>query len=128
MTAKYNVISKSNPRNPNAPKRYYPSIKTTNRTTLRQLSEEIADISTVSPPDIIAVLESLLMLIPQKLEDGHVVELGDFGSFLLRIRSEGADTPEGVTARSIKQVLVRFNPGQRFKQALRRIAFEKHPG
>lgn len=128
MSAKYNIIAKSNPRNPNAPKRYYPSVKTTGRTTLRQLSEEIADISTVSSVDVMAVLEAFLMLIPQKLIEGHIVELGDLGTFLLRIRSEGADSPEAITARSIKQVLVRFNPGKRFKEALRRITFQKLPG
>ncbi|MFZ5820302.1 MAG: DNA-binding protein, partial [Chloroflexota bacterium] len=48
MSVKYNVVERGNPSNPDAPKKYYPSITSSGRKTLRQLADRVADISTVS--------------------------------------------------------------------------------
>ncbi len=125
MSAKYSVVSKVNPRDLTAPRKFYPSYKSSGRVTLRQLSKKIAQISTVSTADTAAVIESLLELIPQELADGNIVELGAFGSFRLTIRTEGAATPEDVTVRNIKQVLPRFAPGKEFKQGVANTEFKK---
>jgi predicted histone-like DNA-binding protein len=94
-------------------------------TWLRALSRQIAEISTVSSVDTLAVLEALLTLIPRQLAAGNIIELGDFGSFRLRIQSEGADTPETVTAHNIKKVRPLFSPGKEFKQVLANTEFTK---
>jgi len=125
MTVKYNVVERGNPSNPAAPKKFYPSIKSSGRRTLRQMAERISQISTVSSTDTMAVLEALLTTIPQELAAGNIVELGDFGNFWLRGDSEGMETPEAVRASSIKGVLPRFNPGKEFKKVLDVIEFEK---
>ena len=72
-----------------------------------------------------AVLESLLELIPQKLADGNIVELGAFGSFRLTINAEGSATPEEVSSRNIKKVNSRFMPGKEFKQVIDITEFKK---
>ena len=128
MSVKYNVISKGNPGDPKAPKKHYPSVKSSGRVTLRQLSKQIAEISTVSSVDTLAVLEALLTLIPRELSNGNIVALGEFGSFWLRIQSEGAEAAEKVTASNITNVLPRFMPGKEFKQALSTTTFEKNSG
>lgn len=125
MSATYSVVSKVNPRDLAAPYKYYPSYKSSGRITLRQLSKKISQISTVSTADTMAVIESLLELIPQELTDGNIVELGAFGSFRLAIKTEGADTPEEVSVRNIKQVQPRFAPGKEFKQAVANTEFKK---
>jgi predicted histone-like DNA-binding protein len=125
MSVKYNVVARSNPGNPAAPPKYYPSVKSSGRTTLRQLARQIAEISTVSSVDTLAVLEALLTLLPRELSDGNIVELGDFGSFRLRAQTEGAESAEAVTARHIIKVLPRFAPGKEFQQALAATTFEK---
>jgi len=56
---------------------------------------------------------------------GNIVQLGEFGSFRLRIESEGAESEEAVNANSIKSVRPRFTPGKAFQEALDKIAFEK---
>jgi nucleoid DNA-binding protein len=63
--------------------------------------------------------------VPDELADGNIVSLGDFGSFRLRVRSEGAATTEEVTARNITKTLTSFRPGKRFKQVLDTIEYEK---
>jgi predicted histone-like DNA-binding protein len=125
MTVKYNVVERGNPGDREAPKKYYPSIVSSGRLTLRQLAGEISKISTVSSADTMAVLEAFLTVIPGELAKGNVVELGDFGNFWLKNSSEGVDTPEAVRASQISGVLPRFNPGKEFKKVLDTLEFEK---
>jgi predicted histone-like DNA-binding protein len=125
MTVKFNVVERGNPSNPAAPKKFYPSIESSGRKTLRQMAERISQISTVSSADTMAVLEALLTTIPQELASGNIVELGDFGNFWLRGDSEGSETAADVRASSIKGVLPRFNAGKEFKKVLDAIEFEK---
>jgi len=125
MTVKYNTVQRGNPSNAEAPKKFYPSIESSGRKTLRQMAERIAQISTVSSTDTMAVLEALLTTIPQELAAGNIVELGDFGNFWLRGDSEGTETAADVRASSIKGVLPRFNAGKEFKKVLDVIEFEK---
>ncbi|MDY7042353.1 MAG: HU family DNA-binding protein [Chloroflexota bacterium] len=125
MTVKYTVVPKVNPQNPEAPRKYYPMVKSTGKTNLRQLAERIAEISTVSSVDVVAVLEAFLNIVPRELAEGNIVKLGDFGSFSLRIRSQGADSEEQVTAHNITKTLTSFRPGKRFKETLDNVSYEK---
>ncbi|NOH03139.1 MAG: DNA-binding protein [Chloroflexi bacterium] len=125
MTVKFNVVERGNPSNREAPKKFYASVVSTGRKTLRQMAGRISEISTVSPADTVAVIEAFLMTIPQELAEGNVVELGDFGNFWLKANSEGSDTAEDVRAGNITNLLPRFNPGKEFKKILATVEFEK---
>ncbi len=125
MAAKYNIIERGNPSNPEAPKKYYPSFTSSGKITIRKLAEQIASISTVSSIDTLAVLEAFLQVVPKELADGNILALGEFGSFRLKIKSEGSDTPEAVRAGNITNVLPQFTPGKAFKQVLAATEFEK---
>jgi predicted histone-like DNA-binding protein len=125
MSVKYNIVEHGNPSNPQAPKKFYPSIVASGRVTLRQLVQEISMISTVSSADTMAVLEALLIVIPDELAKGNVVELGDFGNFWLKNRAEGSDTADEACADHINTLVPRFNPGKEFKKVLDTIVFEK---
>ncbi len=125
MTAKYNVVARGNPSNPEAPKKYYPSFTSSGKVTIRKLAEHIASISTVSSIDTLAVLEAFLQVVPKELADGNIVNLGEFGSFRLKIKSEGSETPETVSAHNITNVLPQFRPGKSFKQVISNTEFEK---
>jgi predicted histone-like DNA-binding protein len=128
MSVKFNVVERGNPGNPEAPKKFYPSIQSSGRMTLRQLSNRITQMCTVSSPDTLAVLESLLTIIPQELAEGNIVELGDFGNFWLRSNTEGAEELGKVSAGNVTNVLPRFNPGKEFRKVLDTVEFEKLPG
>jgi predicted histone-like DNA-binding protein len=125
MSVKYNVVQRGNPSDAAAPKKFYPSLISTGRKSMRQLSGRISEISTVSSTDTIAVIEAFLTVIPQELAAGNVVELGDFGNFWLKATSEGSETAEGVRSGNIKTLLPRFNPGKEFKKVLATVDFEK---
>jgi predicted histone-like DNA-binding protein len=126
MTVKFNIIERANPLDREAPKKFYPSIESSGRITVRQLAEHASQMSTLTTTDMVAAIESLLTIIPEELAKGNVVELGDFGSFWLRVSSEGAEQAEDVRSAQITGVLPRFNPGKQFKRALEKIVFNKN--
>ena len=125
MTVKFNVVERGNPTKPEAPKKFYPSLASTGRKTLRQIAEMVAEISTVSTVDTMANIEALLRVIPQQLADGNIVELGDFGNFWLKANAEGAETADAVRASQITTLLPRFNPGKQFKKVLATVEYVK---
>ncbi|MCA9874302.1 MAG: HU family DNA-binding protein [Anaerolineales bacterium] len=125
MKAKYNVISKGNPRDREAAPKYYPSFITNGRINERELARLIAESCTLTTVDVMAVVEGLLQILPRLIAEGYIVELGEFGSFRMRIRSKGAESPDMVTAGYILDILPRFTAGKEFKKVLKGATFEK---
>ena len=113
MSANYRVVAKGNPQGSEDYKKYYAKYISLGGVSLRQLSNQIAQISTVSSINTLAVLEAMLQVLPQQLADGKFVELGEFGIFKLRIKSNGLDTPEAINA---NRILPQFTPRKTFKQ------------
>ena len=126
MSVKHNIVEQGNPTNREAPMKFYASIQSSGRLSLRQLAAIAADRSTLTETDFMAAVESFLAIIPRELAKGNIVELGDFGSFCLRTTCEGAVTAEEVRADQISTVLPRFNPGKQFKRMLDNIEFNKN--
>lgn len=125
MSIKYNIIPRRDPRNQEAPVKYYPSIQSTGRLTVRQLAERMAQISTLSTVDTMAALEAFLQVVPQELLNGNIVDLGDFGSFWLRITSAGSNSETEVSKSNIGSVKSYFRPGTEFQKALKTAEFKK---
>ena len=48
MSVKFNVVERGKPGDIEAPKKYYPSIQLSGRVTLRQLSQTVSQMSTLS--------------------------------------------------------------------------------
>jgi len=125
MSVKFSASPKKDPRNLTADPKYYAIVKGNGRADTQSVASSINAMSTISAPDTAAVLEAFLHVVPEKLADGKIVELGGFGSFRVTVSSEGAALPEELTARNIKDARVIFTPGKRFKQMLKNLEFEK---
>jgi predicted histone-like DNA-binding protein len=125
MTVSFNKVERGNPLDPSAPKKFYPSIVASKSVTLRDIVKRVAEMSTISSADTMAVVEAFLTVIPSELSKGNSVKLGEFGSFWLRTRSDGAESEEDVSRSNIIAVLPRFTPGTEFKQALKLIKFRE---
>jgi predicted histone-like DNA-binding protein len=126
MSVKYNIVERGNPANQEAPKKFYPSIQSSGRITTRELAEQAARMCTLTTADMLAAIESILTILPGELAKGNIVELGDFGSFWIKINSNGAETAEEVRADQINSVMPRFIPGKLFKDVLDKIKFNKN--
>ena len=124
MTVKYTVVARGDPRDPSAPEKYYPLVKSMGEIALQDLAERAAEISTLSSVDLAAAVEAILTIIPRELAEGNIVRLGDFGTFSLRIRSAGSETRERVSSRNITRRIINFRPGKRFTDVVDSIEFE----
>lgn len=125
MAVRYHVIERHNPRDLEAPKKFYPMLKTSGRTRTRQLAAEMSERSTVSIGDMLVTLEGMLSTIPKELANGNIVDLGDFGTFKLQVKTDGASSADDITSKHIHHISVRFTPGPAFKDALGKIEFVK---
>lgn len=125
MSVKFNIVERGNPGNRTAPKKFYPSIQSTGRVSQRKLVETASRETALSTGDMMNAMETILKIIPREMAEGNIVELGDFGTFWLRLETEGAETADQVTAANISGALVRFTPGKLFKQTLETIQFSK---
>jgi predicted histone-like DNA-binding protein len=125
MSVPFNVVSKHNPQKPKAEKKFYAVAQSTGEADFRQMAKEIAEITTVSVPDAVAVLESLVMIIPRHIEKGEIIRLGELGSLRLTVNSEGSDTAEEVNASKIKKANYRFSPGNELQQTLKILKYNR---
>lgn len=125
MGVKYSLMQRINPRDPAAAKKFYAIAVTDGEMTLRKLAKQISDISTVSPADTLAVLESLVQVMPDHLLDGKIVRLGEFGSFRLSLSSEGAENAADFNKNLIKRVKLLLRPGKTIRDTLKTVTYEK---
>ncbi len=125
MAIKYAVIQRPKPGDPAAPKKFYAIVQNDGEITLRELAEQIAQISTVSPIDVLAVLESLIQVIPDHLLNSKIVRLGDLGSFFVTLSSEGTESADAFTVSQIKRARVNFRPGKLIKNQMKTATFVK---
>ncbi|MFV0139450.1 HU family DNA-binding protein [Empedobacter falsenii] len=125
MAIKYNVIQKAYPGDPTGPKKFYANSIADGEISLRRLSKEIAQTSSVSESDVYASLIDLAKMLAKHLADGKIVRLGDFGSFQISKSSEGADSISKVTSASIKNAKILFRPGIDLRETLATLKYEK---
>ncbi len=125
MPVKFNVTPRKDPRDQNSQPKYYATVKSSGRADTQAIAKSINSMSTVSSVDTAAVLEAFLNVVPDKLVEGNIVELGEFGTFRISVSSDGAEKAEDVTARNINDVRVLFTPGKRFMQVLNTADFQK---
>ncbi|WP_339663481.1 HU family DNA-binding protein [uncultured Polaribacter sp.] len=111
-------ISKSNPQDRGAENKFYAQVVSTGKTDLERLAYLVANQSTVREGDCYAVILSLIHNIVDELNQGRIVKLDKLGTFNISVSSNASDTPEAVSANSVKDVRIRFRPDQRIKNSL----------
>ncbi len=125
MSIPFKAAAKFNPQKKTAAKKYYAVAQSSGEVNVRKLAKQIAEITTVSLPDIIAALESLVMIIPQHIAEGRIVRLGELGSLRVSVKSEGSDTEQEVNAGKITKARYVFTPGEELQDTLRSLKYTK---
>lgn len=97
------------------PGKYYPTAVTVGRVTTDELCDEIAEISTVSHADVVAVLKALNRTIGSHLSRGESVQLQGLCNIRLTALSKGAgvDSIDKVSAEQITGYRVVFSAEQK---------------
>lgn len=121
----YKIVQKINPREPANPAKFYALGVSQGEIGVRDLADRIADLSTVTTIDTLAVLEALLKVIPKELAAGRIVRLGELGTFRLNLKSEGSDKPETFNNSMIKGTNLLFRAGKLFRNVLKTVEFAK---
>ena len=125
MAINYVLTPRVNPRDLEAQRKYYAMAKSTGEETIRQLATEISKRSLLGAPEVYAVIEAFIDLIPDRLAEGRIVRLGEFGSFSVSISSEGVDDPSTFNGALIKSNSINFRPGKIIQKVLDNVEYKK---
>jgi predicted histone-like DNA-binding protein len=115
------VVSKRNPKEPEAAPRFYASAVHGARVDLNSMAYEVSMRCTMSRADVHGVLVALTEIIPEKLEQGKIVAIDGLGTFCVNVKSEGAENPEGVSPALVKGLKLLYRPTKELKKKLRTI-------
>ncbi len=92
---------------------------------IRSLSNDIADISSLSRGDVSNVLTNLVEQIPKELLEGNSVSLGELGTLRIGFSSEGVAEEKDFKTTKIKNIKVIFTPGRLIKEEIQKAKFNK---
>jgi predicted histone-like DNA-binding protein len=124
MSLLFNKIERGNPADPNAPKKWYPILKSMGLVKEKEVAKKLADETTLNPKEAEMAVSLLLKVVTDLLLEGHTVQLGDLGSFRITLSSEGSVTEKEVTANKIKKLNVRFAASEVLKTAMKKATFK----
>lgn len=119
-TTKY---SGANPMDKEAPKKWYPVLKSVGMMEVQEVARQISDETTLNPKEAEMALAQLEKVLISALLNGQTVSIGTWGSFQLTISAEGADTEKDAGPLKIRKVNVRFQPSKTLKEAVAKASF-----
>ena len=123
---KYRLVEKKNPQHPDDPKKWYANAVHAGVITIHHLAERVALQSSLTRGDILNTLENALDVVPEYLDMGFTVSLGNLASLRLTLSSEGADTKETFEVKEMmKKPHVVFNPSTLMERKLSEITYER---
>ena len=121
----YSVTKRQNPLNREADSKYYASAEYGEKIDVDALAREISKSCTLTPADIVAVIESFLDKMPQYLKSSNRIRLNKFGIFKLSFSSEGHEKAEDVSSNDIKNLRVLFTPSAELKKELSDVSYTR---
>ena len=121
----YNKVQRANPMDPDAPKKWYPVLKSVGKMEFGEVARLIADETTLNPKEAEMALAQMEKGLINALLNGQTVSIGSWGSFQLTISADGADTEKEAGPSKIRKVNVRFQPGKTLKEAIAKASFRQ---
>lgn len=106
-------------------KLFYGQIRAQQTLTFSKLCEAIAASSTASRGDVMLVIDGLLSVMQQHLENGEIIEMGEFGKFRMLAGSKGTEKEADFNTSLFKKGRIIFTPGSRLKDLTAKPRFEK---
>lgn len=116
-------VQRFNPKEPDAPKKWYVTQVTTAQVDETQVAMDLADETTLNPSEAMMAIRQLRKILLRRLLGGESVKLGNWGSFSVTISSTGVDAKKDVNARNIKSVNLNFQADEAFKAELQKATF-----
>ncbi len=118
----YKVIERKDPRNMEAPGKWYAVKFGTGSVGVPRLAAEVAEHAGQSEGTVTGLLRDLLTEMQKWLLLGHSVRLGEIGVFSLTLNGSGSDTREDYDPSNVTRVRVRFTPSADLKSSTSLVA------
>jgi nucleoid DNA-binding protein len=125
MSLLYRIIPRKNPQDKNAAPKFYAVATSRGTVTLEQMLDAICADTTLNRDEARMALNRLFTKTEEYLDMGFNVHLGNLGYMHVTLRSNGADTPEGVTANTITDIVPRFVFGRKLRENVKKIPVER---
>lgn len=125
MPINYSLTQRVNLKDPTAPRKFYAIAKSNGEETVRQLATEISKRSGLSSSEVFAVIEAFIDLVPERIAEGKIVRLGEFGSFSISLSSEGVEKAEDFNSSLVKGNSLNFRPGKIVQKVLDSVEYQK---
>lgn len=121
----YSVVERKDPQNPDVEGRYYAQAQARGEAGIRELSQRIQQMCTVTRADVLAVLTALEDVISDSLANGEIVRLGDLCSLRVSLSGEGSTTKEDYHTGLISKKRILFHSGQTLANMLNTLKYQK---
>lgn len=121
----YSITTRKNPLDRKSDSKYYAMAAYSEEIDVNDLAKEISKSCTLTPADIVAVIESFLDKMPQYLKNSNRIRLNKFGIFKLSFSSVGQERKEDVSSKDIKNVRVLFMPSAELKKELSDVGYTR---
>lgn len=117
MSQGFKLVQRScKPGEKDAAKKYYAVAKSNGTSGLKHLCKLISARSTVSSADVKAVLDNLNFVMDMELQEGRIVQLGEFGNFRLSVSSDGVDEEKDFNNSLLRRAKIVFTPGKELRE------------
>lgn len=125
---KFKAVQRHNPLDPEAPNKFYASPIYTGSMDLKELSDEVAEKSSLTRGDCYNVIQNFLGSMKKALNKGYIVKLDDLGTFRTTLSSSGVETADELSSGNIRKARIRFSPADELKGMLTSMKYAKKEG
>lgn len=125
MSAKYTVVERKDPQNPDVEGKYYTSNKSDGLIDVREMAEYISQRSGVSVGHVQGIIEDLGEEIESSLLRGETLSLGPIGILSMNVSGEGATTKENYNTSLIKKAYIHLRVRKTLLNKLSEVKYEK---
>lgn len=118
-------IGKTNPTQANTPMLYYPKAIKTGEVDLDQITEEIAQATSLTQADCYAAVISFVKVLENHLAHGEIVRMEPLGSFQISVKGTASPTAAEVSKSNVTSASIIFRPGKKLKKMLTTLTFKR---
>lgn len=121
----YSVVQRIDPKFPSMPGKFYAQAQARGVANIREMSERIQQMCTVTRADVMAVLTALEDVVADCLANGEIVRLGDLCTLQVSLNGRGAETAKEFHDGLITKGKVIFRSGLTISKMLTTLKYQK---
>lgn len=125
---KYRLVEKKNLSKDAEPgsKLFYPVLDSNGRVSFDDLCDEISEQGSLTSGDIKNCVDRLIHAAARHLKEGRSVDMGDFGSLCVFLRSGGAETKKLYDPEKLmRKPKVRYTPGKMLREVQDHLKYQR---